>query len=60
MVGVLGSTPQKSMPYPYIVALIDYVTSNFEVNIMFNYAPNQKAEATKIYEACKQQESDYF
>ena len=53
MVGVLGSTPQKSMPYSYVVELIDYVTSNFEVNVMFNYAPNQKAEATKIYEACK-------
>lgn len=60
MVGVLGSTPQKSMPYSYIVALIDYVTSNFEVNILFNYAPNQKAEATKIYEACKHQEAIIF
>ena len=53
--GVLGSTPQKSMPYLYVVELIDYVTSNFDVNIMFNYAPNQKAEATKIYKACKHQ-----
>ena len=60
MVGVLGSTPQKSMPYSYIVELIDYVTSNFEVNVMFNYAPNQKAEATKIYEACKHQDAIIF
>ena len=60
MVGVLGSTPQKSMPYLYVVALIDYVTSNFEVNIMFNYAPNQKAEAAKIYEACKHQNAIIF
>jgi len=60
MVGVLGSTPQKSMPYPYIIALIDYITSNFEVNIMFNYAPNQKAEAAKIFEACKQKERIIF
>ncbi|MDA9056944.1 hypothetical protein N9K49_03790 [Flavobacteriaceae bacterium] len=48
------------MPYSYIVALIDYVTSNFEVNIMFNYAPNQIAEATKIYEACKDQDAIIF
>ena len=60
MIGVLGSTPQKSMPYSYVVALIDYVTSNFEVNIMFNYAPNQKGEATKIYEACKDQGAIIF
>lgn len=60
MVGVLGSTPQKSMPYPYIVALIDYITSNFDVNILFNYAPNQKAEATKIYKACQHQDAIIF
>ena len=60
MVGILGSTPQKSMPYSYIVALIDYVTSNFEVNIMFNYAPNQIAEATEIYMACKHQNAIIF
>ena len=60
MFGVLGSTPQKSMPYPYIVTLINYVTSNFEVNVMFNYAPNQKAEASKIYEACKHKKAIIF
>ena len=60
MVGVLGSTPQKSMPYSYIVKLIDYVTSNFEVNILFNYGPYQKAEAIKIYEACKHKDAIIF
>ena len=60
MVGVLGSTPQKSMPYSYIVALIDAVTTTFEVDVLFNYSPHQKAEATKIYEACKHKDAIIF
>ncbi|WP_010521742.1 glycosyltransferase family 9 protein [Aquimarina agarivorans] len=53
MLGVLGSTPQKSMPYDYVTALIDFVTDTFQVNVLFNYAPHQKKEALKIYETCK-------
>lgn len=60
MVGILGSTPQKSMNYSYIVELIDAVTSNFNVHVLFNYAPNQKLEATKIYESCKNKEAIIF
>lgn len=52
MLGVLGSTPQKSMPYPYIVELIDYITSTYTATILFNYAPHQKEEALKIYAMC--------
>ncbi|AUC80651.1 glycosyltransferase family 9 protein [Lacinutrix sp. Bg11-31] len=52
MLGVLGSTPQKSMPYKYIVELIDYITKTYKVNILFNYAPHQKKDALEIYEQC--------
>ncbi len=53
MLGVLGSTPQKSMPYTYVAELIDYIAENYKVKILFNYAPNQKEEALKIYGLCK-------
>ncbi len=53
MLGVLGSTPQKSMPYNYVAALIDFITENYTVKILFNYAPHQKKEALKIYDLCK-------
>ncbi len=52
MLGVLGSTPQKSMPYEYIAEIIDFITKNYNVTILFNYAPHQKNEALKIYEMC--------
>lgn len=56
MLGVLGSTPQKSMPYEYIVALIDHITQHYEVNVLFNYAPHQKDDALSIYEQCQDKE----
>lgn len=52
MLGVLGSTPQKSMPYPYVAEIIDFITSNYKVTVLFNYAPHQKSEALKIYKLC--------
>lgn len=60
MFGVLGSTPQKSMPYAYISQIIDYVTEQFDVNILFNYAPHQKEDALSIYNDCKHKERIIF
>ena len=53
VLGILGSTPQKSMPYEYITKIIDFIAANFDVYLLFNYAPNQKGEAMKIYEMCQ-------
>ena len=56
MLGVLGSTPNKSMPYDNIVAIVNWITKHYEVAILFNYAPHQKAEAQKIYAQCHRQD----
>jgi len=53
MLGILGSQPQKSMPYKYIAKIIDYIASTFDCYLLFNYAPNQKEEANKIYNLCQ-------
>lgn len=53
MMGILGSTPQKSMPYEYMVEIIDYISEYFKGTILFNYAPYQKEEMLKIYDMCK-------
>ena len=60
MFGVLGSTPQKTMPYEYITQLIDFVTENYDVYVLFNYAPNQKKDAERIYNNCKQKDKIIF
>ncbi|QIE58836.1 glycosyltransferase family 9 protein [Rasiella rasia] len=56
MLGVLGSTPQKSMPYEFVAKLVDYITETYNITLLFNYAPHQKPEALKIYELCKHKE----
>jgi len=53
MLGILGSTPKKSMPYNYMAEIIDYITENYRGTVLFNYAPHQKEEAKKVYEICK-------
>lgn len=60
MFGILGSTPQKSMPYEYITALIDFVTENYDVYALFNYSPHQKADAQSIYDSCKYKDKIIF
>ena len=51
--GILGSTPQKSMPYEYIAQIVDHIATAFNCYLLFNYAPNQKVEADKIYDLCQ-------
>lgn len=53
MLGILGSTPQKSMPYEYIAQIVDHIATTFNCYLLFNYAPNQKEEADKIYDLCQ-------
>ncbi|MGO3184141.1 MAG: glycosyltransferase family 9 protein [Aequorivita sp.] len=53
MLGILGSTPQKSMPYEYMVEIINYITKTYHGTVLFNYMPNQKQEALKVYEMCQ-------
>ena len=53
MIGILGSTPQKSMPYKYMVEIINYITENYHGTVLFNYVPDQKEEALKVYEMCQ-------
>lgn len=56
MFGVLGSTPQKSMPFEYISQLVDFITETYDAFVLFNYAPHQKADALAIFNLCKHQD----
>lgn len=57
VLGVLGSTPQKSMPYEYVAQIADYIADNFDAYLLFNYSPHQKEEALKIFELCKRKQN---
>jgi heptosyltransferase-2 len=53
ILGVLGSTPNKSLPFDHIASVVDFIADNYNATLLFNYAPHQKEEAEKIYDLCR-------
>lgn len=54
MIGLLGSTPNKSYPPSYMIAVLEYVIKKIpDVQLVLNYAPAQKQEANNILKRCK-------
>ncbi len=53
MIGVLGSSLNKTYPFSYIAKTIDTIVSNKPgAQILFNYIPKQEAEAKAILDLC--------
>ncbi|MDH7447009.1 glycosyltransferase family 9 protein [Aquimarina sp. 2201CG14-23] len=50
MIGVLGSEMRKTLPFEYMAKVIDEIVFTTKANILFNYIPNQEADAKSIYE----------
>lgn len=53
MIGILGSNPSKSLPLDYTVSIINFITENYPVNILFNYIPSQQQIVDQILERVK-------
>lgn len=62
MISILGSSDIKTYPLKYMSQLIDFIVEQSDVNILFNYIPNQLKEAQEIYNSCKPatQKAIYF
>lgn len=53
MLSVLGSSANKTMPFPFMAEVINTIHSQLpEAVLLFNYIPNQKAEAEEIFKLC--------
>ncbi|WP_261376289.1 glycosyltransferase family 9 protein [Gillisia sp. Hel_I_86] len=52
MISVLGSTDSKTYPFKYLAQILDLIAAKKEVQLLFNYIPNQKEDALKIYNLC--------
>ncbi|KTD35592.1 ADP-heptose--LPS heptosyltransferase 2 [Legionella moravica] len=52
MLNVLGSSPLKTYPLEYMAILVNQIASQVDVNILFNFIPDQKVEAQKLYDLC--------
>ena len=55
MLSIIGSSLDKTYPSEYMAKIIDFVADNLNVNLLFNYIPNQKELALKILNLCKKE-----
>lgn len=55
IISVLGSSPEKTYPLPYMSQLLDHINKvQPETQILFNYIPNQIKDAQEIYNHCSE------
>ena len=53
MISVVGSAPNKSLPTDYIAKVLDLISAkNKNIQLVFNYMPNQVDEAKAIFNVC--------
>ena len=53
MISVLGSNPSKSLPASQMAETLDFIVSENDATLLFNFMPDQLEEATEIYNLCK-------
>ncbi len=52
MIGVLGSSKEKTYPPEFMAVLLDEIAKNPQADFLFNYIPKQKKEVEVIYNLC--------
>ncbi|MFH6992641.1 glycosyltransferase family 9 protein [Flavobacterium sp. FlaQc-48] len=52
MFSLLGSEKLKTYPLEYMAEVVEHVSKNKDVTILFNYFPSQIEDAQKIYNLC--------
>lgn len=52
MIGILGSSPQKTYPLQYMAEILDFIVMKTQAQLLFNYIPTQKEEAKELFNLC--------
>lgn len=52
MISVVGSSMDKTYPYKFMANCIDMISKDNDLQLLFNYIPNQKEDAKKIFDLC--------
>ncbi len=60
MIGVLGSSPEKTYPLSYLAQLLDYIVEKTEAQLLLNYIPNQKDDVEKLIALCNSATRDHI
>jgi heptosyltransferase-2 len=53
MISILGSSKSKSLPPAVIAEMLDFIASNTDFTLLFNYLPSQATEARIIFDLSK-------
>lgn len=53
MIGILGSSLDKSLPADEMAKMLDFIALSNDCQMLFNFMPNQETEAKAIYDLCK-------
>ncbi len=54
MIGILGSDENKTYPLSYMAKLLDFIISETNAQLLFNYIPKQQAKADMLYTMCSE------
>lgn len=52
MIGMMGSSVEKSYPLNYLGKLLDSLCANHELTLLLNYMPSQKANVARLLQYC--------
>ena len=52
MIGILGSEWYKTYPLEKMAQLLDFIVEETDASLLFNYIPNQKEDALKLFNLC--------
>ncbi|MCC5792265.1 MAG: glycosyltransferase family 9 protein [Legionellaceae bacterium] len=52
MLNIVGSCPLKTYPLEYMARLVNQIARQVNVNILFNFLPQQREIAHKLYQLC--------
>lgn len=59
MVGIMGSSEEKSWPIDYMAKLIGHIQQYYDFNVLFNYTPDQRSVVDKIMNALPSSDKIY-
>lgn len=60
MIGILGSEWYKTYPLERMAELLNFTVENTSANLLFNYIPNQREDALKLYNLCSQKTQSHI
>ncbi|MDN6311130.1 glycosyltransferase family 9 protein [Psychroflexus halocasei] len=52
MISSMGSNNSKTYPIEYMAEVLDFITSQTDFDLIFNYLPQQKKEVQTLYDLC--------